>query len=56
MVSRKNPYSIAILDSYLYFKELEKQRLITTIEGIRYGLAPGEIISLVIKSERGSDL
>lgn len=53
MVSRKNPYSIAILDSYLYFKELEKQRLITTIEGIRYGLSPGEIISLVIKSERG---
>lgn len=56
MVSRKNPYSIAILDSYLYFKELEKQRLITTIEGIRYGLSPNEIISFVIKSERGSDL
>lgn len=56
MVSRKNPYSVAILDSYLYFKELEKQKLITTIEGIRYGLPPGEIISLVIKSERGSDL
>ena len=56
MVSRKNPYTIAILDSYLYFKELEKQRLITTIEGIRYGLSPGEIISLAIKSERGSDL
>lgn len=56
MVSRKNPYSIAILDSYLYFKELEKQKLITTIEGIRYGLPPSEIISLVIKSERGSDL
>lgn len=56
MVSRKNPYSIAILDSYLYFKELEKQKLITTIEGIRYGLNPNEIIALVIKSERGSDL
>lgn len=56
MVSRKNPYSIAILDSYLYFKELEKQKLITTIEGIRYGLSPGNIISLVIKSERGADL
>lgn len=56
MSSRKNPYSIIILDSYLYFKELEKQRLITTIEGIRYGLSANEIISLVIKSERGSDL
>lgn len=56
MVSRKNPYSIAILDSYLYFKELEKQRLVTTIESIRYGLSPAEIVSLVIKSERGSDL
>lgn len=56
MVSRKNPYTIAILDSYLYFKELEKQRLVTTIEGIRYGLNPNDIIALVIKSERRSDL
>ena len=36
--SRKDPYSIAILNSYLYFKEREIQRIITTIEKIRYGL------------------
>lgn len=48
--SRKNPYSIAILDSYLYFKEQELQKIITTIEGIRYGLETNEIIKLVAKN------
>lgn len=47
--SRKHPYSIAILDSYLYFKEREIQRIITTIEGIRYGLSPDEIYGLAAK-------
>ena len=47
--SRKHPYSIAILDSYLYFKELEMRKLITTIEGIRYGLSAPEIIALTNK-------
>ncbi|MDD3253579.1 MAG: V-type ATPase subunit [Lachnospiraceae bacterium] len=47
--SRKHPYSIAALDSYLYFKEVEMQRIITTIEGIRYGLGAGEIIALAAK-------
>lgn len=51
--SRKHPYSIAILAAYLYFKEVEQQKIITTIEGIRYGLGTSEIISLVVKSERG---
>lgn len=54
--SRRHPYSIAVLAAYLYFKEMEQQKIITTIEGIRYGLGPGEIIPLVVKSERGSDL
>lgn len=36
--SRKDPYSVAILNSYLYFKEREIERIITTIEKIRYGL------------------
>ena len=36
--SRKDPYSIAILNSYLYFKEREIQRIITTIEKIRWRL------------------
>lgn len=54
--SRKHPYSIAVLAAYLYFKEVEQQKIITTIEGIRYGLGASEIISLVMKSERGADL
>lgn len=47
--SRKHPYSIAVLDSYLYFKELEMQKIITTLEGIRYGLSANEITALVAK-------
>lgn len=47
--SRKYPYSIAVLDSYLYFKELEMQKIITTLEGIRYGLSANEITALVAK-------
>lgn len=47
--SRKAPYSIAILNSYLYFKEIEIKKIITIIEGIRYGLSPDAINSYVIK-------
>ena len=39
MTRRKDPYSIAILNSYLYFKEREIARIINTIERIRYGFA-----------------
>lgn len=46
---RRYPYSVAILDSYLYSKELELQKIITTLEGIRYRLDAGEIIALVEK-------
>lgn len=54
--SRKNPYTIAILEAYLYYKEKEIQKIVTTIEGIRYGLGANEIYSLAVKSERGSVL
>lgn len=47
--SRKHPYSIAVLDSYLFFKETEMHKIITTIEGIRYGLGAGEIYALAAK-------
>ena len=47
--SRKYPYSIAVLDSYLYFKELEMQKIITTLAGIRYGLGANDINILVAK-------
>jgi V/A-type H+-transporting ATPase subunit C len=47
--SQQNPYSIATLNSYLYFKEEEIQKVITLIESIRYRLNPDEIISYVVK-------
>ena len=47
--SRQNPYSIATLNSYLYFKEEEIQKIITLIESIRYSVSPDEIISYVVK-------
>lgn len=47
--SQQNPYSIATLNSYLYFKEEEIQKIITLIESIRYHVNPDEIISYVVK-------
>lgn len=41
---RKYPYSIACVNSYLYDKEHEINRLTTAIEGIRYGLSHDEIM------------
>lgn len=38
LTSRKDPYSIAVLNSYLYFKEREIRRIVSTIEKIRYGV------------------
>ena len=46
---RRHPYSIAILDSYLFLKKREKRRIITILEGIRYGLSSGEILALTAK-------
>lgn len=43
--SRRNPYSIAALNSYLYFKEEELQKIITVIESIRYGVSAGNMRS-----------
>lgn len=44
---RKYPYSIACVNSYLYDKECEIDRLTTVIEGIRYGLAHDEIMQYI---------
>lgn len=44
---RKYPYSIACVNSYLYDKEHEVNRLTTAIEGIRYGLSHDEIIQYI---------
>lgn len=47
--SRRHPYTAAVLDSYLYFKEQEMQKIITTIEGIRYGMDESTILSMVLR-------
>ncbi len=39
-IARENPYSIAILYSFLYRKEQEINRLTTAIESVRYGADP----------------
>lgn len=44
---RKNPYSIASINTYLFLKEEEIKRLTTAIECIRYSLTPEEILSYV---------
>lgn len=44
---RKNPYSIACVNTYLYRKEYEVTRLTTALEGIRYGLSQEEIVSYI---------
>ena len=41
LTSRKEPYSASVLNSYLYFKEREIEKIITTIERVRYGVAAG---------------
>lgn len=46
--SRKNPYSVAVINAYFYYKEIELHKIITAIESIRYGLKPGDIQSIVL--------
>lgn len=43
------PHSPALLDSYLYRKELEMRKIVTALEGIRYGLPASEIMGLLAK-------
>ncbi|HIS56766.1 MAG: V0D/AC39 family V-type ATPase subunit [Lachnospiraceae bacterium] len=50
LANRRNPYSIACINSYLYFKEEEIQRITTIIEGIRYQLPPGEIAKYALNT------
>ena len=42
-------HSPAVLDSYLYRKELEMRKIVTALEGIRYGLPASEIMGLLAK-------
>lgn len=41
---RKNPYSIATINTYLFLKEEEIDKLTTALECIRYGLTPRETL------------
>lgn len=45
--ARKNPYTAAIVNSYLYRKEHEIDKLTTALECIRYGLNSNETIRYV---------
>lgn len=40
---KKNPYSLAAIDTYFYLKELETSRIITAAECIRYGYPAAKI-------------
>ena len=44
---RRNPYSIAAINTYLFLKEEELNKLTTAMECIRYSLSPGETLAYV---------
>lgn len=44
---RKNPYSIASVNTYLFLKEEELQKLITAMECVRYGVSPEETLEYI---------
>lgn len=44
---RRNPYSIAAVNTYLFLKEEELKKLTTAMECIRYGLTSGETLAYV---------
>jgi V/A-type H+-transporting ATPase subunit C len=44
--------SIAVLLAYIYFKEVELNNIISLTEGVRYGLAPESIMSLIHNNVR----
>lgn len=46
---RKSPYSVAIINTYLYRKEHEIDKLTTVLECIRYGLDSNETLNYIIK-------
>lgn len=45
--ARRDPYSVAVLYSYLYHKEHEVYRLTIAIECVRYGVAPQEALQYI---------
>ncbi len=49
LTARQDPYSIAALEAYLYFRELEIETIIEIIESIRYSIPPSEIETTILK-------
>lgn len=48
LAKRRNPYSIACINSYLFEKGQEIDNLTTILESIRYGLQPADIMKYII--------
>ncbi len=44
---RRNPYSIATINTYLFLKEEELKKLTTALECIRYSLSPSETLAYI---------
>ena len=44
---RSNPYSIASINTYLFLKEQELEKLTTAMECVRYGISPDESLQYV---------
>ncbi len=44
---RSNPYSIACINTYLFLKEQELEKLTTAMECVRYGVSPDETLQYV---------
>lgn len=51
---RSNPYSMAVITGYIFEKEKELEKLITVLEGVRYGLPPEETLKYVEKPADGN--
>lgn len=47
VLARRNPFSIAPIMKYLYFKEEEIEQLTTILEGIRYSRAPQNLTRFI---------
>lgn len=51
-----HPNSLAVILSFIFFKELEIENIISLLEGVRYGLEPKEILTYLnlLKEEEAS--
>lgn len=52
---RKNPYSVALLNSYLFEKEEEISRIISVIEAVRFGYNADRIMSEILNINKNNN-